>query len=75
MSDIKQIARQAARQQFDKADTFNEFDSIADAVAVAVLQYLHGESEVLGPRRFDHFDVYLAQFAQLSEVHQEDGQA
>lgn len=36
-----EIGRQAARKAFDKTDTFDEFDQIADAVTVAVLEHLH----------------------------------
>lgn len=40
---IQEKARQAARQAFDGAETFDEFDMIADAVAVAVLMAVRNE--------------------------------
>src|SRR3990167_5146983 len=37
---LREIAREAALSAFHHAETFNQFDAIADAVTVAVLQHL-----------------------------------
>jgi hypothetical protein len=41
---LRLIYRQAARNAFDGAETFDQFDEIADAVAVAVLKAVEAEA-------------------------------